>query len=100
MTFLHKETTWTIVTLNQVWEKSSYSDSTTLTWHLKAYSLEDTTFDPSWIDWSLYKFTVKGEVTIDDADKIRIDWTLYLVKDQKVYKWVWFNTTKILLATE
>ena len=98
MAFLHNETTWTIQVLTQSWEKSSYIAWASITWHLKPYSLEDSTFDVWGIDGSLYKFTIKWDVTIGGADKIVIDSKTYLVKNVKKYKWIWFNTTKILLS--
>ena len=100
MDFLHQETTWTIQVLTQSWEKSSYVAWDSITWHLKPYSLEDTTFDVSWVSGSLHKFTIKWDVTIVQADKIVISWKTYVVKDFKKYKWISFNTTKILLSTK
>ena len=100
MAFLHKETTWVIQVLTQVWEKSSYVAWDSVTWHLKAFSLEDTTFDATWIDWASYKFTIKWDVTIVAADQIIIDWDIYIVEVVKKYKWISFNTTKILLSTK
>lgn len=100
MSFLHKESTWVIQVLTQVWEKSSYVAWDSITWHLKPFSLEDTTFDATWVDWSLYKMTVKGIVSISWADQIIIDSKTYVVEVVKEYKWIWFNTTKILLSTK
>lgn len=98
MAFLHNETTWTIQVLTQSWEKSSYIPWVSITWHLKPYSLEDSTFDVWWVDWALYKFTIKWDVAISSADQIIIDSKTYLVKNVKKYKWIWFMTTKILLS--
>lgn len=98
MAFLHKETTWTIKTLCQVWEKSQYTEWETITWHLKPYSLEDQTFDPSWIDWSLFKMTIKWTIDISSSDQVVVWNDTYVVKVVKYYKWINFDTTKILLA--
>lgn len=101
MGFLHKETTWIIYPLTQVWEKSNYDTAwDSITWHLKPYSLEDTTFDATWIDWSVFKMTVKRDVSISWADRILIDSQTYVVEVVKKYKWISFNTTKILLSTK
>jgi len=100
MSFRHKETTWIIQVLTQVWEKSSYIAWDSITWHLKPFSLTDTTFDATWINWSPYKLTIKWSVTISRADQIIIDSVIYVVEVVKLYKWIWFNTTKILLSTK
>ena len=100
MAFLHKETTWIIQVLTQAGSKSSYVAWDSITGHLKPYSLEDTTFDVSGIAGSIYKFTIKGDVTISSADKITISGETYIVKNVKKYSGIWFNTTKILLTTK
>mgnify|MGYP003629885188 FL=1 len=100
MTFLHKETTWTIQTLIQVWNKSSFWAWASVTWHLKPLSLEDSTFDVAWISGSTYKFTVKWDTVLKQADKFVIGSETYVVKDYKQYKWITFNSTKFLLVTE
>lgn len=102
MVFLHSETTWTIKRLIQSWDKSSYSNTGTLTGHLKPLSIEDSTFDVSGISGATYKFTVKGKVEdqIKQADQFIIWSNTYIVKDVKPYNWINFNTTKILLVIE
>lgn len=98
MAFLHKETTGTIQVLTQAWNKSSYVAGLSITGHLKPYSLEDTTFDVSNVDGSVYKMTIKSDVSINQADQVVIWADTYVVKDVKKYSWINFNTTKILLV--
>ena len=104
MAFLHNETTWTVYTLTQAGEKSSYVEGDSITGHLKPYSLEDTTFEVSWIDGKPYKFTLKlaiGEtISINNADRIVISGEKYIVKSKKYYKGIWFNTLKLLLTVK
>ena len=101
MTFLHKETKWQKIDLIQSWNKSSYwLVWEEFFWHLKPYSLEDTTFNATWITWELSKFTIKQNIDIQQADKIQIDLIQYIVKEVKHYSWISFQTTKILLAKE
>jgi len=100
MTFLHKETTWAIQVLTQTWEKSWYVSWDSITWHLKPLSLEDSTFDISWISWSVFKFTVKWDISLKQWDTFLIWSQLYICKDSKPYKWISFNTTKFLLVIE
>lgn len=98
MTFLHNETSWTIETLVQTWEKSWYVAGAIITGHFKPISLDDTTFDVWGMDGSLYKFTIQWDVTIWWADRIIIGTKTYIVKNVKKYKGLWFMTTKILLS--
>ncbi len=100
MSFLHKETTWTIQVLTQVWEKSSYVAWTSVSWHLKPLSLEDSTFDTTWISWATYKFTVKWTTELKQWDHFLVWTDKYSVKDYKKYSWINFNTTKFLLVIE
>ena len=98
MAFLHKETTGTIQVLTQAWNKSSYVAGSSITGHLKPYSLEDTTFDVSNVDGSVYKMTIKSDVSINQADQLIVWSDTYVVKDVKKYSWINFTTTKILLV--
>lgn len=98
MAFLHKETTGTIQVLTQSGNKSSYVAGSSITWHLKPYSLEDTTFNISNIEGEIYKMTIKADVTISQADKLVIGSDTYVVKDVKKYSGINFTTTKILLV--
>ena len=91
---------WAIQTLIQVWNKSSFWAWASVTWHLKPLSLEDSTFDVAWISGSTYKFTVKWDTVLKQADKFVIGSETYVVKDYKQYKWITFNSTKFLLVTE
>lgn len=100
MAFLHNETTWTIQVLTQSGNKSSYVAWSTIKGHLKPYSLEDKTFNETKVDWEAYKMTIKWIVTISTADQVIISNITYSVSAIKVYKWIWFNTTKILLIRE
>lgn len=98
MAFLHKETTGTIQVLTQAWNKSSYVSGASITWHLKPYGLEDTTFNVSGIEGELYKMTIKGNVSINSADQVVVWSITYVVKNVKKYSWINFTTTKILLV--
>ena len=69
-----------------------------ITWHLKPYSLEDTTFDVSNVDGSIYKMTIKSDVSITSADQLIVWSDTFVVKDVKKYYWINFTTTKILLV--
>jgi len=101
MTFLHKETKWQKIDLIQSWNKSSYWVVwEAFFWHLKPLSLEDTTFNATWISWELSKFTIKSNIDIKQADQVEIDSKKYVVKEVKHYSWISFQTTKILLAIQ
>lgn len=105
MVFLHNNKTAYKIGLIQVWNKSSYWVVWDwIEWVLKPYSLEDTTFDLTWVDWQVFKFTIKLEnsesFAIKQSDKVQIDWEEYVVKDQKDYTWISYNTKKILLVKD
>ena len=102
MSFLHKNCTGVIYPLTKVGEKANYdTPGDTIEWTLKAYSLEDTTFETSWDIWSLFKLTIKDYTwSVSDSDRIVIDSVKYTVKDSKRYSWITFDSIKILLSSK
>lgn len=104
MTFLHKETTWTVQTLTRSWDKQTYVAWSSITGHLKPLSTEDSTFNTTWISWAIYKFTVKVSANstklINYWDKFVVWSDTYVCKDSKPYNWITFWTSKFLLVKE
>jgi hypothetical protein len=104
MDFLHKESTGEIQVLTQSGEKSSFVLWWNISGHLKPYSLEDQTFDVSWISWSLYKLTLKNSLTdvpeMKEWYKLSINTQLFVVRAVREYSWITFQTKKILLSKE
>lgn len=100
MGFLHNESTGTIQILVQAGDKSWYTPGWDISWHLKPFDDSDTTFSPTGISWAVFKLTVKGTAWISKSDKIIFDGITYFVQDFRVYPWITFNTTKILLSTD
>lgn len=100
MGFLHSKTSVTARVLVQDGDKSSYTDWATLKGHLKPYSLDDVTFNTSWIEGSLFKFTVKQAVTLKNGEKLTIWSDKYKVSAVKEYGGITFKTSKILLTLQ
>ena len=104
MTFLHNETSWTIMRLSYVWDKWTYASTWNIYyWHKKPVSITDKTFNISNTIESAYKWTIRRNITewmadIKTSDKIDIWWVIYIVKAVKFYEWLNFATTKVLLT--
>jgi len=104
MTWLHKDTKWTIKRLftDADWNSSPTEIYWDLEGHFKKIDETDTTFDVSNIEWSAYKFTIKSEVDIKPSDRIIIrEWKYiweYSVQDFMYWDWLALKTTKILVV--
>lgn len=104
MVFLHKESNGEIQVLTQSGEKSSFVLWWNISGHLKPYSMEDQTFDVSWISWAMYKLTLKNWLTaipdLKEWYKMTIASEIYVVRAVRNYSWITFETRKILLVKE
>ena len=97
MVFLHR---WTIATrrkLSAVGDKARYVDDGEFEGYLKAQGSNDRTFWGNLIG-EAYKFTMKGVYEFKKWEILYINSERYTVSDFRNFKWVSFDTTKLLLV--